>query len=443
MALSPVTVAVRAVKTGMSARAGLAAARAAGIQIRDATWYRIVGEVRRGLANQITEASAPLNRRPTASEISILSTKVAKGWVQYADVFVRDKATGLVSIRPYAVRGTSLLTRQAIVNRALAAYSQAAVDDPSKYPETILGGAYTATYQMTPGTASPLSLPLPQGGAPPPVKAAPPTKAAPPPPVTPAHLTSRRSAGRDLLSSGVDFTAVLSDANQEVMGSYKFGDPMLNTIIRRQPGWGEAAHVVTPGQLDQAVSAGWTQVYKGVRRGGGKSAEEVAEAIRTGEFRVGYGIYGRGLYTTIRRTTAETYRDAQLGPVPTGPTWGPGPHHEWQGPHLGGQERGLLRMAIDPRARMITYDDLLAERKRWLDNPANMSHLAMWSAAQNDPGTYAALRGYDVIHVVPRPGINDGSVYPLGVENTSEADQYIVLNRSVIKIEEASDRYDS
>jgi hypothetical protein len=151
VAISAVTVAVKAVKSGMSARAGLVAARAAGVAIRDATWFRIVGEVQRSLTNQIAEASAPLNRRPVGAEISALTTKQATGFVQYVDVFVRDRASGVVSIRPYAVRSSTLLTRQAVIARAVNAFQTFTSGPEPSYPESVLGAAYTATYQMTPG----------------------------------------------------------------------------------------------------------------------------------------------------------------------------------------------------------------------------------------------------------------------------------------------------
>lgn len=151
MAISAVTVAVRAVKLGMSARAGLLAARAAGVAVRDATWFRIVGEVQRSLANQIGEATAPLNRRPIGAEVSTLTTRQATGFVQYVDVFVRDRASGVVSIRPYAVRSNSLMTRQAVIARAVNAFQTFTAGPEPSYPESVLGAAYTATYQMLPG----------------------------------------------------------------------------------------------------------------------------------------------------------------------------------------------------------------------------------------------------------------------------------------------------
>lgn len=138
------------VKRGQSGRAGLLAARAEGVQVRDATWFRLVGEVRRALANQIGEASAPLNRRPIGQEISTLSTKVAKGFVQYVDVYVRDRASGIVARRYFAVRSPTLLTRQAVIGRALTSFTTFTAGPDASYAEQVLGAIYTATYQMQP-----------------------------------------------------------------------------------------------------------------------------------------------------------------------------------------------------------------------------------------------------------------------------------------------------
>jgi hypothetical protein len=151
VAISAVTVAVRTVKSGMSARAGLLAARAAGVEVRDATWFRIVAEVKNSLISQIAEASAPLNRRPIGAEINPLPTRVATGYVQYVDVFVRDRASGAVSIRPYAVRSNTLLTRQAVIKRAVTAFQSFTSGPEPDYPEQVLGATYAATYILTPG----------------------------------------------------------------------------------------------------------------------------------------------------------------------------------------------------------------------------------------------------------------------------------------------------
>lgn len=148
MATSPFTAAIRTVKQGLSARAGLKAARAAGVHIQDATWFRMVGEVQRSLSNQISEVTKPLNRRPTSDEISRYTAGKARGFMQYVDVMVKDRATGVVSLRPYAVRTNTLLSRQTVVARALEGFKGAVLNNPSEYDEQILGAVYTATYQF-------------------------------------------------------------------------------------------------------------------------------------------------------------------------------------------------------------------------------------------------------------------------------------------------------
>lgn len=150
--ITPASVAFQVVKQGLSARQGLILARSQGIQIRDATWFRLVGEVRTTIGLQSVEAGLPLNRKPVGAEIGSFPTKNARGWLQYADVFVRDKDTGIVTRRPYAVRGTNLQTRQAVIKKAINAMTQAATPFGSFPNDQVLGGIYTTTYQMAPGT---------------------------------------------------------------------------------------------------------------------------------------------------------------------------------------------------------------------------------------------------------------------------------------------------
>lgn len=142
--------AIRTVKEGMSARAGLAAARAAGLRIQDATWFRMVGTVARDLADQVDNVTRPLNRRPTPDEIRGFQSKGARGYMYYVDVAVKDRATGAVAIRPYAVRTQRLITRGEAVSRALTGFRNAIEDNPSEYDEQVLGAMSTNVYQYVP-----------------------------------------------------------------------------------------------------------------------------------------------------------------------------------------------------------------------------------------------------------------------------------------------------
>lgn len=151
MAIPVGPIVARIVKEGMSARAGLALAREAGVQVRDATWFRIVSEAKRSLTTHADEASKPVNRKPTGADIAPLTTRTARGYIQYVEVYARDAATGLVARRPYAIRGSTLVTRQAAITEALDAMTANSADEGGEYDESILFAVYTATYALTPG----------------------------------------------------------------------------------------------------------------------------------------------------------------------------------------------------------------------------------------------------------------------------------------------------
>lgn len=142
--------AISTIKNSLSARAGLRAARAAGVAPRDATWFRVLGEMRRAITSSNSQLGAPLNRRPIGAEISTMSTVRATGFMQHVGVLVRDRMTGVVAIRDYTVRGESLISRGRVINRALAAYQDGQADDPERYPFTVLGAIYLNTYVMAP-----------------------------------------------------------------------------------------------------------------------------------------------------------------------------------------------------------------------------------------------------------------------------------------------------
>lgn len=150
MANSPFVAAIRAVKAGMSGRAGLAAARAAGVRIQDSAWYQMVGEVRRNLAGQIDEVTRPLGARPSQGEIMGFASKKATGYLHYIDIMVKDRETGIVSVRPYAVKTGALLRRGQAIKRGLEAFQRAIDLNPGEYDEQVLGAVHAATYQFIP-----------------------------------------------------------------------------------------------------------------------------------------------------------------------------------------------------------------------------------------------------------------------------------------------------
>jgi hypothetical protein len=142
----PVWAVLDALRDGKSATAGLAAYRAAGGEVRTQTWYRLHGEVQSALAGKISEASAPLGRRPTGDELTTWTTRNAAGYLQQVEVLVRDRATGEVMAKPFSVTGPDLVSRGAAISEALDAY----MGNADIYEEQVLGAVHVGAYELTP-----------------------------------------------------------------------------------------------------------------------------------------------------------------------------------------------------------------------------------------------------------------------------------------------------
>lgn len=142
--------ALKTVRSGLSARAGLRAFRAGGGRVADSTWFRTVAEVRRSLADSLHEATKPLNRRPTGDEITNITVPKGRGYQQNALVFVRDRDTGDVTAKNFSVRGRGLLTRKATLDAAVEAFSTGVTNSPESFNEEIIGAAYDSTFYYGP-----------------------------------------------------------------------------------------------------------------------------------------------------------------------------------------------------------------------------------------------------------------------------------------------------
>lgn len=157
MALTPAWFAYRVVAEGLSANAALRMAQDAGLGVRRSTFLQMVGQVRAHYARTTVEPTLPLNRRPTPQEVTPITSKVQRGYIQYVDLFVRNKTTGLVTVRPQAIRTSTLTSRQVAVQTVTDRY-RAAVDRSKTAPsvfgtdpdEVVLGGVYSATQQFVP-----------------------------------------------------------------------------------------------------------------------------------------------------------------------------------------------------------------------------------------------------------------------------------------------------
>lgn len=212
-------------------------------------------------------------------------------------------------------------------------------------------------------------------------------------------------------------------------------DSTLAEIAQLQ-GFDAKPQVGTREDVDAAVASGWTEVWRGVAGNDTKSAAEINHDLRYGPFEPGRGIYGNGIYTSVRRNTAETFRARE--PKTNYPS-GPGPDF---GPEdLEGDDKpdSMLRIAIDPAAKVVNLDDLKGDSSAW---QASQGGVAPERPALADYGRFAAARGYDILLV---RGHHDGGFYPGWEDEDPDeqtfpvADQYVILNRSAILIQRPED----
>lgn len=264
----------------------------------------------------------------------------------------------------------------------------------------------------------------------------------------PVGPTSTRIAGRDLTDETRDAAWIRRAELRQQPGDHQ--DHVLTEMVRRQQGWTTPGHVVTREQFDQAVKSGWTETWRGVHdvigARGSPVARDIAEATRTGQWGMGQGIYGNGVYVSARRTTAEQYRNSHFAPAKrkSDPLWGPAPLYEWL-PGMKPQQSGrggLMRIALDPSARIIDYEDLQREHVAYLRSIGFQHARTPYERALYDTSFFATMRGYDGVRV-HGPMHNDGAQYPPRVANRDEPPQYIIFNRSVLIFEKASRRFDT
>jgi len=146
----PLNFATKTVREGLSARAGLRGFRAGGGRVTDSTWFRLVGEARRNLADRITETGRPLGRRPTGDEITRVTSQRRTGYWQEVEVFWRDRQTGEVGSSPFVLRGSGLSTRQTVIDFAIGEWSAGSSGTPNPDDMEVLGAAYVSTLELSP-----------------------------------------------------------------------------------------------------------------------------------------------------------------------------------------------------------------------------------------------------------------------------------------------------
>jgi hypothetical protein len=184
---------------------------------------------------------------------------------------------------------------------------------------------------------------------------------------------------------------VTNRANRHV-GDSSQGDWFLRELARDQ-GFDGFPHVVTKQEMDEYVANGERELFRGLDSYGirGKTGEDLAEQYRAGDIYVGKGIFGNGIYVAYNsdKADAEEYAGVEA-------------------------EGAILRMSLKPNAKIISYDQLLHEQSK--DFVKSYPEL-------EDPGRYAAFKGYDVIDV--------GAT-------KSRPKYMVVLNRTATRVQDES-----
>lgn len=247
-------------------------------------------------------------------------------------------------------------------------------------------------------------------------------------------------AGKNTIVKGTDQTEWAADltrdgyAKNELDGGYRAwagGDLQLAAIGKKQGFDGKP----TKGSIEDTVRAGGTELHRGVmpHNKTKKSAESIVDDFKNGPYEPGSGVYGNGYYFSNKSRVANHYAK-------------------------GGK---TFRAALKPEAKVISDEDLKTQMKNWQEQvkpktqsveelykadfktPKDQYSPRMVQEVMADPGRFAAMKGYDAIKVT---GKQDGAPvlkgepkakHPESGKFFSANDQYIVLNRTAIVVEEA------
>jgi hypothetical protein len=148
----PVSALQQAIRTGETPTAALAAYRAAGGSIRTQTWYRLYQQLEIEGALQSKELASPLNRRPTAEDLQLATTRLATGFMQRVVVMAEDDQ-GRIRGLDVSVTGEGVVSRRSAIADALAKVQAGMEDEDTRdrYPfKRIIGGYYQGTYEFQP-----------------------------------------------------------------------------------------------------------------------------------------------------------------------------------------------------------------------------------------------------------------------------------------------------
>lgn len=187
------------------------------------------------------------------------------------------------------------------------------------------------------------------------------------------------------------------------------GSDPLHAALMKEAGRDQKPKVLDKAGMDALKAKGWWIGYRGLGGPTGKYTQQ----FRDGKLYAGLGISGNGTYVDFADPTGGYHNEAMAKGSASG---------------YGGN---ILRIAIDPKARIVSKSDLQVEQQKDMDkllddynndtsSTKSYSQYAKKRGALRDLGRYAVLKNYDAIDV-------DGS---------RKGGYTVVLNRSILCVED-------
>lgn len=235
-----------------------------------------------------------------------------------------------------------------------------------------------------------------------------PARLAGPVPMLGAHKPSR---GRNLVADAAaqdklraDVAAVRKNFNG------KAADPRLAAIGAMQ-GYDDTPTVVTRAEMDRLLATGdYIEAWRGVSSGGGKTAAQIHEEMRSGPAYYGTGVFGHGYYLATDKHVAEGYSDYT--------------------------KNAMMRVLIPKSAKTRLHEDVRRDAAKTSTSGGRHtgSRTVKGIGTLQDPGRYAAASGLDGIEI--QSGMHSGGLSASHVARPGRP-AYNWLNRSVLIIQEA------
>jgi hypothetical protein len=113
-------------------------------------WNDAIAKARAVIVNKSNELTRNLAAKPRAGEILPFNVKSPGGYIQQVEVFVKDNDTGLIDVRPHSLKTDTLRRRMDVAKEVWKLFQDSIDASPEEYPQTVIGVAYTGTYQLLP-----------------------------------------------------------------------------------------------------------------------------------------------------------------------------------------------------------------------------------------------------------------------------------------------------